>query len=552
MPMRPRHLRLLGRSIRHTRPAQLWFRLVRVIRSRLPFPVRHRDPEVEATGAFTLPLVTRPEWVDADVVSVAGQHVRVADPLPWSGDGLDAGTGLAHLTLHYMTYLHDVDLYTFHRIVDDWIERHPGTDADRGGFAWNPYAIAIRAMVWMHELTRRAGELTEGFRPRADRSLARQLAFLARRLERDVGGNHLIKDLAALMAGSCYFEGPAADTWATIAESRLLRQLDEQVLADGMHFERSFSYHAAVVSDLLVCHRATESPVLRRRLEDVLASMAQVLADGTHPDGAAALFNDAGLRAGPDPEQLLTAVADALGSDPPSPRGRFDLPVAGYFGWRRSDDLVIVDCGPIGPDHLPAHAHGDVLSFEWTVDGRRLIVDAGVSQYGYGEDRRYSRATSSHNTVTVDRADQAEFWSAFRVGRRPNVTLESLEDRGDDGFRLVGSHDGFSSQRGRPRHRRRFDVSADGILVDDEVSGGAGQPVEARLLLHPEVQFTPDRVGGFLRVGSTEVRLEADGPVSVVEAWWCPDFGVKLPTSQIVIAYGGAPSRGGFRLIRRS
>jgi uncharacterized heparinase superfamily protein len=56
----------------------------------------------------------------------------------------------------------------------------------------------------------------------------------------------------------------------------------------------------------------------------------------------------------------------------------FAMRDAGYYGVRRGGHLLIADAGRVGPDHLPAHAHGDIFSFEWTLRGQRVVVDAGV------------------------------------------------------------------------------------------------------------------------------------------------------------------------------
>jgi uncharacterized heparinase superfamily protein len=95
------------------------------------------------------------------------------------------------------------------------------------------------------------------------------------------------------------------------------------------------------------------------------------------------------------------------------------------------------------PDVLPAHGHGDILGFEWTVAGRRLVVDTGVFEYAPGERRRKSRSTEAHNTVTVDGADQCEFYGEFRVARRARVTVERA-DVGGGRIEVTASHDGFT------------------------------------------------------------------------------------------------------------
>jgi uncharacterized heparinase superfamily protein len=255
-------------------------------------------------------------------------------------------------------------------------------------------------------------------------------------------------------------------------------------------------------------------------LARTLTKAAQVLADLTHPDAAPSLFNDGGLHMAYAPGTVLDALERTAGVRA-SARPVFAFPEAGYFGARSGDELVLVDCGAIGPDHLPGHAHGDVLGFEWSVGGRRAIVDAGVFEYAAGPRRAASRGSATHNTLTLDDGDQAEFWSEFRVGRRPRVMLHRFEPR-PDGFLLEGSHDGYAGLPGAPRHVRRFAVGPGRIDVEDRVAGGRG--------------------------GDVRIALTTAAALTWVDACWWPDFGVELPAKQIVLDYGRAPCSGGFVL----
>ena len=118
------------------------------------------------------------------------------------------------------------------------------------------------------------------------------------------------------------------------------------------------------------------------------------------------------------PGECLDAF-EALFGERPAPRASFAFGAAGYYGWRSGDDFLVADCGRIGPDDLPAHAHGDILSFEWSLRGERIIVDPGVYEYVAGPRRAASRSAASHNTLCFDGLDQADFFGAFRCGRRP-------------------------------------------------------------------------------------------------------------------------------------
>jgi hypothetical protein len=104
-------------------------------------------------------------------------------------------------------------------------------------------------------------------------------------VEDDVLGNHLIRNIRALVLGGTSF-GSADLTRRGI--ELLRRELPEQVLRDGGHYERSPSYHLVVLRDLLEIQAA--SP--HSWLADAIARMGIFAAALARPDGAPALFND--------------------------------------------------------------------------------------------------------------------------------------------------------------------------------------------------------------------------------------------------------------------
>ena len=95
---------------------------------------------------------------------------------------------------------------------------------------------------------------------------------------------------------------------------------------------------------------------------------------------------------------------------------------------------------------------------------------------------------------------------------------------------------------------RELAVSPRRIQVVDRVEGGRGQSMCARLLLHPDVRFERRGKRLFLIGARSTVELECEHVVTAEDAWWCPDFGVKLATRQFAIWYGAAPGSGGFTL----
>jgi uncharacterized heparinase superfamily protein len=545
----------LARSLRYTRPAQIRARLAKIVRralfDRLGPEFARRAlvapmPQVRENALKPL-FAARSRLVEHDGAAPRARLLAIAHPLAAPIDWHPCGWNeLARMNLHYMEFLEALDDADFARIVLDWIERNPAGERGCWRFSWNSYVLSLRVVVWMQQLALRRERLAKDVVAQLHASLATQLRFLERNLELDVGGNHLLKNAKALLWAGRYFEGDEARRWAATGERVLGGELGEQILPDGMHFERSPSYHAQVFGDLLECADALDAGPLRVLLMNKLDAIAQALADLTHPDGLPSLFNDGGLHMSYGTAECLAAW-ERMGGRTPREQPVFALKWAGYYGVRAGRSLVLADCGPIAPEHLPAHGHGDILAFEWTVAGRRFVVDAGVFEYERGARRAASRASTAHNTVTLDDRDQCEFWAAFRVGRRARVQRRRYEEL-EGGFVLEGAHDGYEHLAGSPRHIRTLRARADEIRVDDRIIGGAGQRVRARLLLHPDVRVERLATGLLLSSGEVVVELDCAHVITVVDACWCPDFGVSLPTRQIVIEYAPAPSSGSFTL----
>ncbi len=225
----------------------------------------------------------------------------------------------------------------------------------------------------------------------------------------------------------------------------------------------------------------------------------------------------------------------------------FALNAAGYYGFQAPGESLIVDCGLIAPDALPAHGHGDALSFEWSLGGRRVIVDTGVHEYCEGPRRTHARSTKAHNTVTIDGLDQAEFWKSFRLGRRPYPRVLNWDETAD-GFRLKGSHDGYAHLPGAPIHIRSFEAKPHSLQVEDLIQGGQGQRVEARLYLHPDLHVNLEAGGADLRGAELRISLRTHASVTIEATVWWSDLGVERASHCLVLDYGNAPCIGAFAL----
>ncbi len=511
------------RRIGDLMPRRVESRAEGVVRSPSPphpvfAPRSHLAPELLGTGLrFT--FLNRS-------IDMAGSHID------WLAPGPGAAHQLWRMNLHYMEYLEGVAADRWAQLVTDWIAANPRHTRGAWRDSWNSYALSLRIVVWLQELARRGGRLPESAAAAAAASAAVQAAFLERHLETDLGGNHLIKNIKALLWASAYFEGEDARRWRKKGLGLLASELEKQILADGVHNERSASYHAQVFADLLECRHVLGEDPPGGALDNALHRMAEVTVNLTHPDGGPVLFNDSGLGMAYSPAECLQ-VYERLYERRPDPRKVFALEAAGYYGLRAGDVYLVADCGRIAPDDLPAHGHGDVLSFEISVKGERIVVDQGVFEYTAGEKRMRARSASSHNTLCFEGADQAAFFGAFRCGRRPDVTVLFYEGL-PDGFILEGTHNGFGNLPGKPRHVRRFEAGPAGLVIRDRVDGGANRGAQIGYLLHPGVKAVAEGRRITLTNGPAAIAVTSSEPIEIEPAAWWPNMGVEQKTSRLV------------------
>lgn len=455
---------------------------------------------------------------------------------------------LWRMNLHYMEYLEGFTDSEFIEAIGQWATANRPGSALAHTDSWNAYTISLRSVVWMQQLAIRP-DLPASFRKLANGSLSAQIAYLESHLERDIGGNHLLKNAKALIWAGQYFAGPQADNWQRKGLSILRRELGAQFLSDGMQFERSPSYHCQTLADLIEMRHALNGDPLDGALDAAIMDASQVASDLAHPDGKVALFGDSGLSMAYAPEQCIAALS-AIGLPRPAARRSFALSAAGYYGLRTPDSLCVLDAGQLGPDSLPGHAHGDMMSFEWSLAGRRIVVDQGVYQYYQGPRRDCSRAAANHNTLAVEGCDQAEFFGSFRMGRRGRLTVVSASADSEQ-LLVKAQHDGFVRTGGGPIHLRQFLATKNAIEIEDRLIGGQWLPASQALLLAPDVvcELSGDREAR-LSIRGFSITVESDHPMTIEDAVWWPDMGRELQTRRLRIKLEHGARKAQLRLSR--
>ncbi|WP_340645154.1 alginate lyase family protein [Phenylobacterium sp.] len=526
----------LFHTVRYLRPVQVYGRAAVLFR-RLKPDLRPAPAVREIAGPWQLPAWREPTMLGPSEFRFLNEQHELGSAADWNNPTWP------RLWLYNLHYFDDLDARdaedrgAWHRtLISRWIVENPPPV----GPGWEPYCLSLRIMNWCRWAWS-GGDLGAT----ATHSLAVQLRALADQLEVHLLGNHLWANAKALVMGGLFFEGPEADSWLATGLGYLRRELGEQVLADGGHFERSPMYHNIVTGDVLDLLEADR--IVPGRLPAPLVNEMRRAAQGmvgwaeamTHPDGEPAFFNDSAMGIAP-PASMLRAQLERLGGSSASPRGELlHLAATGYVRAELGPVFLLADVGDVGPDYLPGHAHADTLSFELSLDGRRLLVNSGTSVYEASELRLRERGTAAHNTVAVDDADSSEVWSSFRVARRARAfDVRTARDGGC--LVMEGAHDGYLRLAGQVVHRRRWTLSEQELLVEDELSGRP-RVASAYFHLHPDVVLRETGTGTFrgsLGPRNLEVFVTG-GRGSIVETQWAPEFGSRRPNACLRVDLDG-------------
>ena len=329
--------------------------------------------------------------------------------------------------------------------------------------------------------------------------LVSDLKFLSGRLEYHLLANHLLENAFAL-----YIGGLIADQKEITKKGKklLIRELSEQVLDDGMHYERSPMYHLIILERLLDAYNFAKA--VGDDLEPVLKSYAAKmtgLAMNWKDLDRIPMMQDSAYDIALSVSDILEYSKRLLEQDYPSKSN--DLMDSGYRRLDSENFTLFANVGSIGPSYQPGHAHADELGFELFYKGAPLIVDTGVSTYEKNDRRLLERSTRSHNCV-VSGSNSSDVWSGFRVGSRADVKIVADVDQ-----ILTAEHNGFGAITSRT-----FDSSLTGqMTITDELvyqSNSKGYYGKGYLHFHPDVNLEQIDEATFLINNQINLSFNSD------------------------------------------
>jgi hypothetical protein len=398
-------------------------------------------------------------------------------------------------------------------------------------YAWqraNPYPIGINwasrlevafrslSWIWVDQLLADCPAVSSQFNDDLLRGLALHGRHIARYLSTYFSPNtHLLGEAAALFfIGVLYPQISAAPRWREKGWKILLQEAGRQVHPDGVYFEQSLYYHVYAL-DLFLHARVLASRNgidVPSGFDEVIQKMlvvVQTLSQNGPPlgfgdDDGGRLFNPRRNRSehmtGPlaigalffQNEQLritapLTEEAIWLFGERAISLSRASadsathsqcFPSGGIYISAESGQQIVIDAGPLGAMRA-GHGHADALSVRYSANAQPVLVDSGTFRYmSSGNERNLFRGTGAHNTLRVDKVDQAEPDGPFAWKNLPTVSAESWIT-GETFTYFSGSHTGYLRLSDPVLHRRFVvHIYRSFWMVRDVAEGNAAHELE--------------------------------------------------------------------------
>lgn len=459
--------------------------------------------DVDALKQDIFVLINEPHQVDLD---------------QWS---CSEASHLWNFNLHYFEYCiplavrfgrtaDEADYTLFKRLVSSWIDacRYPNGDA------WHPYTISLRLINWLICCDYFGSSLLadQVFCRRLRDSMYLQYRHLLLNQEARLLGNHYWENLKTLAILALYF---GEQEVLSAVEKRLAHQLDEQILIDGVHFERSIMYHKIVLEGLIRLKMAYGSVgyLTPEPIEDGIRKMNDAVASIELNVGKTPFFNDAADGISKTARSLSLACIGEFGYEANDVLTEF--PQSGFYKLYSDEAALVFFAGPPGPAYMLGHSHCDVLSFELSLGGQPLFVNSGT--YAYQTPlRSFFRSDPAHNVAARMGHDQMLCWGAHRVARG----VKSVEIDNISSNCITAS---FIDWEGI-LHKRTITLSGNRVKVEDWINDNSD--IASYLKIAPGYAARLEGNVAMVRDGKREIRVASDAKPLLEKSPYSSEFGI--------------------------
>ncbi len=324
------------------------------------------------------------------------------------------------------------------------------------------------------------------------------------------GGNWLLMETSGIYNfGALFPEFSDAEELRKVACSWVIRELERQILPDGLQYELSPDYHvvsyrcaANIYMTALAVGKSHEIPEAYRTCMYRMAMAAVNLSTpgfiqprtndcytiltSRFTEFAATVFPD-------EPVFSFVNTNRTEGTPPAGETASVFLPWSGFVGmrsgWDADASYLCFDVGPLGMSHM----HQDKLNINLFKGDEELIFDDGGGQYEVSPERAYGISAYDHNTVTVDGMGQSR--REPRVSTTPIdasfVTTETYD------YACATYEDTFGDSLRPATHRREVRFCKPSVfIVRDTLTSIDGEAHVYGLRFHVDTVHTKKLEGG--------------------------------------------------------
>ena len=428
---------------------------------------------------------------------------------------------LWNYNLQYFDYLHDerIEEIEKQRLIESF-----SAQLIKKKIPPEAYPVSLRLINWIIYYSK-SGYTSDNF----EKTLKYQIHFLEKNLEYQILANHLLENYFALFVCAYALKNEKLTQKSFL---RIVKELKEQVLNDGCHYEGSPMYHCIILSKLLLIIDIIQQntwinineEILREKAEKMLAWLNSFC----FKKGSYAHFNDSADGIAPEPK-ILFERGKKLGLKIEN----IPLKESGYRKYVSRIYEAIVDIGNILPSYQPGHIHSDIFSFTLNYKGNPVFVDTGISTYEYSPRRYYERSTIAHNTVVVNDLNQSQVWGSFRVARRAKVNISNENE-----YSIKAFHDGYFKEFG-VIHTRQFFIRSASFDITDEIVKKENINSVVVALFHLDTSVSVTELNGFNVQLSNGLKLcfQNAETVSINDFQQACGFNKLISSKKIVVSF---------------
>lgn len=405
--------------------------------------------------------------------------------------------------------------------------------------------------------------------------------------------NHLISEYAGLFVASVKWSFAESGEWIKYAQKGLETEIIKQHSNNGVNREEAAEYIQFITDFFLLAFVVGEnsgysfSENYKEQLKQIFNYISNFLdCNGNFPkygdedDGkcfivdfdksfnnfksiltsGAIIFKDSFFKAGSNGYDLKNQVLfgeagkkifDAIEHNNSIVKSNFYTNEGHFFCKAKNESGEVYlhfDAAPLGFLSIAAHGHADALSFILHVDGQPVFVDPGTYTYHTAPEwRNYFVSTLSHNTVRINKKNQAEFAGSTLWLNHYKCTVIKAES--DDETDIVKAmHNGYKSAGVTHTREIVFNKKKLAITIYDTIESKTQNSIliEMPFHFHPAVKIEnqTSHLFNIINRGGRNLQLKTDEKLNTalicgqqlpeITGWYSDSFLIKEPSSTII------------------